>query len=145
MMDHAIHDVSKTVGPQAALIYAMVTTSAADRDISDTELRMMTDIVRTLPIFKGFSADALAGVAQTCGEILATDEGLETILEIINGALPQKLRETAYALAVDIVACDGDVHQEELRMLEILRHGLEVDRLVAAAIERGARARFAHL
>ena len=39
------------------------------------------------------------------------------------------------------VAADGDASQEELRMLEMIRFRLDVDRLTAAAIERGARAR----
>ena len=57
--------------------------------------------------------------------------------------LPQRLRPTAYAIACDVVAADGEATQEELRYLEILRHELEVDRLTAAAIERGAAARYA--
>ena len=32
--------------------------------------------------------------------------------------------------------------QEELRLLELLRHGLDIERLAAAAIERAARARY---
>jgi hypothetical protein len=32
-----------------------------------------------------------------------------------------------------------------MRLLEILRHHLNIDRLIAAAIERGVRARYAHL
>ena len=42
-------------------------------------------------------------------------------------------------MACDIVAVDGEARQEELRWLEMLRHGLEVERLHAAAIERGYR------
>jgi tellurite resistance protein len=59
--------------------------------------------------------------------------------------LPKKLRETAYAVACDIAAADGHTTQEELRMLEMLRHSLDIDRLSAAAIERGARARYMRL
>ncbi|MGZ9035000.1 MAG: tellurite resistance TerB family protein, partial [Rhodospirillales bacterium] len=61
----------------------------------------------------------------------------------IEAALPAKLRETAYALACDVAAADGRVDREELRMLEIIRDRLAVDRLVAVAIERAAGARFA--
>ena len=53
-----------------------------------------------------------------------------------------RLRETAYALACDVVASDGEASQDELRFLELLRDGLVIDRLVAVAIERGARAHF---
>ena len=61
---------------------------------------------------------------------------------MIDEALPERLRETAYALAVDVVAADGVASQEELRLLEIFRHTVKVGRLEAAAIERGAAARF---
>ncbi len=52
------------------------------------------------------------------------------------------MRETAYAVACDIAAADGKVSEEETRLLEMIRDGLEIDRLVAVAIERGARAHF---
>ena len=42
-------------------------------------------------------------------------------------------------------AADAAATQEELRVLELIRHRLEVDRLSAAAIERGARARHARV
>jgi len=34
------------------------------------------------------------------------------------------------------------MNQEKLRVLELIRHSLEIDRLVSAALERGARARY---
>ena len=63
------------------------------------------------------------------------------VLQVIREALPQKLRETGYAVACEIVVADGTANQEELRLLEMLGHSLGIDRLAAAAIERGARAR----
>ena len=61
---------------------------------------------------------------------------------MIKSALPAKLRETAYAIACDLVASDGEASQEELRVLELLRDRLNIEQLIAAAIERSARARF---
>ena len=52
------------------------------------------------------------------------------------------LRETAYLLACDVAAADGDATEEELVFLQQLRIALEIDRLVAGAIERAARARY---
>ena len=60
---------------------------------------------------------------------------------MIKAALPQKLCETAYALACDVAAADSTVTQEEARLLDLLRYELKIGKLVAAAIERGARAR----
>jgi hypothetical protein len=55
--------------------------------------------------------------------------------------LPKKLRETAYALALEVAAADLDVKPEEMRFLDMLRDSLELDKLTTAAIERGIRAR----
>ncbi len=127
----------------AALIYTMVLVSAADRNMTDAELRTIGEIVNYLPIFKDFDADMLPRVAADCAEILNSDDGLDNALQVIKGALPRKLAETAYALACDVAAADGEVKQEEIRLLEMIRHNLDIDRLAGAAIERGARARHA--
>ena len=74
--------------------------------------------------------------------MLSRDDGLEEAFAEIKEVLPANLRETAYALACDVAAADGEAAQEELRVLEMMRHRLNIDRLIAAGIERGARARF---
>ena len=125
----------------SALIYAMVLASAADREMTDAELRRIGQIVDRLPVFDGFDTDGLAARAAECAELLNAEDGLEAVIEAIRGALPQKLHETAYAVACEIVVADGRVAQEELRLLEMLAQSLPIDRLAAAAIERGARAR----
>lgn len=125
----------------SALIYSMVLASAADREMTDTELRRIGQIVDRLPVFQDFDTDSLAARAAECAELLNAEDGLEAVLEAIHGALPQKLHETAYAVACEIVVADGKVAQEELRLLEMLAQSLPIDRLTAAAIERGARAR----
>ncbi|WP_119679689.1 tellurite resistance TerB family protein [Indioceanicola profundi] len=126
-----------------ALIYTMVTVSASDGDMTDPELKTISENVRYLPAFRGFKLNELTDVAQECTELLSDEDGLDKIIGMIKQSLPPRLRETAYALACEVVAADGTATQEELRMLELLRHGLDVDRLTAAALERGARARYA--
>ena len=131
--------------PHGALIYTMVIVSAAERDLPDSELQMIGDIIGQLPVFHDFDQKALAKLLNGCTKALAREDGLETTLAEIGAALPPKLHETAYAIACDLVAADGEASQEELRILELIRHRLNVDRLTAAAIERGARARFQRL
>ncbi len=133
------------IDQQSALIYTMVLVSAADSDMTDAELGMIGDIVRHLPAFEGFNVNELPNVAGMCVDLLSGENGLDHTLQVITDVLPARLRETAYALACDIVAADGEASQEELRLLELLRHRFEMERLVAAAIERGARARFAYI
>jgi tellurite resistance protein len=125
-----------------ALIYMMVIVSAADSEMPDAELRIIGDIVGDLPIFRDFDRNELPRVLNDCTDLLGRENGLEETLKAIKAALPAKLRETAYAIACDLAAADGEATQEELRILELIRHRLNLERLIAAAIERGARARF---
>ena len=125
-----------------ALIYTMVIVSAADSELPDAELRIIGDIVDDLPVFRDFDQSELPRVLNDCTELMSRENGLEETLKALKGALPAKLRETAYAIACDLVASDGEASQEELRIIELIRHRLNLERLVAAAIERGARARF---
>jgi tellurite resistance protein len=133
------------IGHHAALVYVMVMVSAADRNMTDAELQMIGEIVNFLPVFRDYDTALLPKTTAACAAMLDSDDGLDRALEAIRAALPPRLRETAYAVACDVAAADGEPHQEVMRLLEIMRHRLDIDRLVGAAIERGARARFTRL
>ncbi|MGB6085052.1 tellurite resistance TerB family protein [Parvibaculum sp.] len=130
-----------TISPENALIYIMMTMSAVDRAMSDNELRDIGNIVRTLPAFRNFNEERLIPVARECAAILQEEGGLDAVFGLVKDALPYHLRETGYALAVEIAAADLSVGAEEMRLLQLLRETLDIDKLTAAAIERGARAR----
>jgi len=134
--------MTQNVSPQEALIYVMVTLSAADASMSDSELRGIGDVVRTLPAFRKFNHDDILLVAQAASRILAGEDGLERMLNTVADALPAKLHDTAYAMAVEVAASDLNVNQEELRFLQMLRDRLGLDKLTIAAIERSAQARY---
>ena len=135
----------KLLSPQDALVAVMVTTSAADADISASELLSIDRMIRALPAFDGYDEDRLQRIGRTVMDLLSEEDGLEAILGLVREALPPELKETAYALACDVVAAEGVAKMAELRWLEMLRHELGVGRLASAAIERGARARYARL
>ena len=125
-----------------ALIYTMVLVSAADREMPDRELESMGDMVAHLPVFRDFDRHDLTKVGAACAHLLSEEDGLDKTMAEITAALPRKLHETAYALACDVAAADGKVGPEEARVLELIRYHLDIGRLPAAAIERGARARY---
>lgn len=130
------------IDPQAALIYIMVMVSAADSEMADAELQIIGDIVNHLPVFAGYDQKRLTQDLRACATMLGRDAGLEEALKTVKTTVPPKLRETAYAIACDVAAAGGEVSQETQRLVDLLRLRLGIDRLVAAAIERGARARF---
>lgn len=133
--------MSASIDHHDALIYTMVMVSAAEGRMSDAELEVMTRIVRSLPVFRDFDHSRINALGAACAELLKREDGLDVALGMIKAALPKPLRETAYALALEVIAADERVSQDELRLLEMIRDRLKIERLVAAGIERGAQAR----
>lgn len=131
--------------PHEALIYIMVTTSAADSAMTNNELASISNIVARYPAFRGFEQERLDALAAECYSRLEADNGLEQILDMAHAALPKKLYDTAYALAVEVAATDLDINQEELLFLQMMRDRWELDDLTIAALERSARIRFRKL
>jgi tellurite resistance protein len=126
---------------QDALVAIMVTVSVSDEAIRTSELVAIERQVNHLPIFANYSFDNVKEVSQTVYRMMSEEDGLDTLFAMVREALPERLHETAYALACDVAAADGALGQSELRLLEEVRDELTIDRLHAAAIERGARAR----
>lgn len=139
-----MEDATPSLSPQDSLVALMITVSAADSAIRTSELLAIEQVVNHLPVFAGFDPDRIKLVSQTVFDLLEEEDGLDALFGLIRDALPERLVETAYVLACDIAASDGSLTQSELRLLEEVRHELNIDRLHAAAIERGARARFMH-
>ena len=104
----------KKLDHHSALIHTMVLVSAAEGRMSDRELETMGRLVRDLPVFRDFDPERIVEVGNDCAELLTREDGLDVAAAQIHDALPAPLRETAYAL----------------------------DRLTAAAIERGVQARY---
>ena len=128
--------------PQEALVCAMVLMAASDRNMTDAEVGMMSRLVQELPVFADFHAGEIETVTDTVAKLLGRADGLDQAMALLRDALPMRLRETAYLLACEVCAADGEATQEELHFLQDLRIGLDMDRLIAGAIERAAKARF---
>jgi tellurite resistance protein len=134
--------MSGTISNEQALIYVMVMMSGVEGKMKPEELAEIDILVRSLPVFKHFDRTRLPNVAQECGDMLQVKDGMSTVLELVSDQLPPRLRETAYAVAVEVAAVDLAVGKEELRFLAILRDALGLDKLVTAALERSAIARY---
>lgn len=127
---------------QDALVMLMVMVSASDRAMKDEELVKMGEIVSSFPVFDGYSHERLVATSETASLALSEDGGMQSVIEAIAQAIPEKLRDTAYACGVEVAAADLSLRQEELRVLQLLRDALNLDKLTVAALERSAMARY---
>ncbi|WP_298804814.1 tellurite resistance TerB family protein [uncultured Lentibacter sp.] len=137
MPDSLPHPMS----PQDCLVAVMIAVSASDEDIRTAELIKIENAVNMLPVFAAYDIDRMNRTAQLVFDLFAQEDGLDALFGLVRDNLPEVLFETAYALACDVAAADGTLAETELRLLEEIRYELSLDRLHAAAIERGARAR----
>ncbi len=141
-----------TLNAPEAVVLTMVLVAAADNGMTDREIGIMAVQVQTLPAFEGFTTAQLNIVTEAAVQLLKDEEGLIHAGRLIRNALSPKLRETAYALACEVIA--GGVRDSDkgigpatsrgqaFDMLEFVRRELGLDTLIAAAIERGIRARY---
>ncbi|HEY0104775.1 MAG TPA: tellurite resistance TerB family protein [Rhizomicrobium sp.] len=131
-----------TISHHTALIYVMVVISASDGSMSEKELKIIGELTRSLPSFEGFDHGRLLAVCQECAQILQEPDGIDAVLGLVRDGLPDVLHETAYWVALEVALADRRIALEEVRMLDTLRRQLDIDKLTAAAIERGARAKY---
>lgn len=127
--------------PEDTLIAIMIAFSASDETIRTSELVTIERMVNHLPVFADYDIERIKEVSNTVFDVLAEEEGLDILWAAVRTTLPERLFDTAYAMACDVAAADGRAREGELRLLEDMRYELEIDRLLAAAIEAGARAR----
>ena len=131
-----------TLSPQDALVLVMLAVSAADETIRTAELVQIANLVENLPVFATYEQERLSEMGTMVMDLFASEDGLDRLFDLVRQYLPGRLWETAYALACDVAAADGRISEPEAQMLDEIREELQIDRLHAAAIERGARARF---
>ena len=135
------NEASPLLSIEDSLVAIMIAEGLSDETISGRELLSISRIVDHLPIFQDYDKSRVEIIAQIVFDLFEEEDGLDALFGLVKHALPENLFETAYALACDVAACDGRLLEVELQMLKEIRYELNIDRLHAAAIERGARAR----
>jgi tellurite resistance protein len=140
-----VPDLPHSLTPEDCLVAIMIAVSFSDEQVRTSELVAIERTVNHLPVFASYDVDRIRVISQTVNDLFSEEEGLDALFGLVRENLPDRLWETAYAMACDIAAADGYIRETELRLLEEIRYELQIDRLHAAAIERGARARHLRL
>ncbi len=114
----------------AGIIIAAV---ASDQTLSDEELKFMPVMFSRMRLFHGWSAEQYDDLFDTLFQVLK-HQGFAAFLNICISGLPEKLRQTAFAVAVDIVLADSTVNREEKDFLYELQKKLGLDTKLATKI-----------
>ena len=96
--------------PCDALVAVMVAMLASDQTYRTSELVAIQRSVDHAPVFAEYDADRIRAISQTVMTLFEDEEGIDALFGLVRAALPEKLYETAYALACDVGAADGRLY-----------------------------------
>ncbi|MBD1914563.1 MULTISPECIES: tellurite resistance TerB family protein [Cyanophyceae] len=122
-----------SMGTAEALASIALVAIAADGYLADQEGQDMTMLLSRMALFSSYSKDAVHHLFDLLLTRLKT-EGPVVMVDQAKAVLPQDLRETAFALATDLVLSDRTVTPQEQAFLEDLYRILEIPSSLAQQI-----------
>ncbi|MBE9156180.1 tellurite resistance TerB family protein [Nodosilinea sp. LEGE 06152] len=121
------------MGPAEALASIALVAIAADGYLAEREGQDMTMLLSRMALFSSYSSEALHRLFDAL-LIRLKQEGPGTLVNQAKGVLPPDLRETAFAIATDLVLSDRTVTPQEQSFLEDLYVILEIPKAMAQQI-----------
>lgn len=108
---------------QEAFAAVMLAVSAADGNVSDEEVEDVVGRFTRMRLFSDMGTSQLTAMTGRLFRLLKKG-GSEELIRRGAPVLPHDLRETAFAVAVDMAFSDGSVEEEEKRLIERLQQEL---------------------
>ena len=124
---------SDAFSKQEAFLGIALATSAADGNIDESEAKGIFAYLLQMKMFDGYTERQLSEIFDKLVKVLQ-NEGVGGLVAIAKSSLPEELRETAFACAVDIALADGVIEDSEKALLEELQQVLEVSDEVGGKI-----------
>lgn len=114
-----------TLGPAEAFAAIALIAVAADGYMTDSEAQAISTTLSRMQLFRSYPGDVMRKMIDRLLGILQR-EGIEVLFNAAITTLPDELKETSFAVATDIVLADGEVTEEEEKLLNDLYRALEI-------------------
>ncbi|MBD2043472.1 tellurite resistance TerB family protein [Microcoleus sp. FACHB-672] len=108
-----------------ALAAIAVAAIAADGYLLEEERQSIFSVMSNLQVFKKYSSRQRLKLLEKLFDLLR-QKGAPTLVDSAKDALPPKLRETAFAVAINMVIADGTIVESEREFLRQLEQVLEI-------------------
>ena len=112
-----------------------VGAAAIDGKISDVEIENIVTYLRRMKLYKQYSTEQFVKLFDKVLGVLKY-HGAVTLIQAASKVLSPPLRETAYAMAVDVTLSDGVLKEREDKLLRSLRQDLNLSEELAKTIIR---------
>jgi hypothetical protein len=109
-----------------AMAAILITSVSVDGVLGVDESSRIQHVMSTSRLSKTASGTEGAGSVERAVTLLQ-EHGLDSVLAACGEALPPELHATAFAIAVDVVLCDGRIETREKAYIDRLQAALDVD------------------
>lgn len=136
LFDDVLSEVSsgsRALSKAEAFAGVLLSAVAADGHISDEEATGLNVVTARMKLFQNVPPDKFGRMMDRLLGILKRD-GVDALLEQAAEALPEELRETAFANCCNLVLADGGIEEEEKKFLSTLQRHLGIERDEALTI-----------
>lgn len=121
-----IEAIADSLSPAEAFAAITVIAISSDGYLATEELDTLTMSLARMHLFRSMSAEEMRRLHNKLFDLMRS-LGADRLLEKAKIGLPVELRESAFAIATDLVLSDGLISQEETAFLNALHHALEID------------------
>ncbi|NMG19042.1 tellurite resistance TerB family protein [Brasilonema bromeliae] len=125
--------VQEALSQAEAIAAIALAATASDGNLSDEQARGILSVLSSMKLFRYYSNDEINRMFEKLLNILRW-EGINALFHSAKESLPYDLRETAFAIATDLVLADGVSPQEELEFLNDLSQDLGISGYIAIQI-----------
>ena len=124
---------AEPLNAQEAFAGIALAMAGADGSIAESEWEGIVNYIRRLRLYDNYSGPAFDKMFDKIFRILR-NEGPSALVSASVAGLPEDLKLTAFACAVDIALADGVVEEEEKQVINQLAEALQISEQIAVRI-----------
>jgi len=126
---------------EICILQLLYLTALSDGELAPIELESIKAKLVTYPLLKTISSNRREKVLS---DLLGTlkDKSTDDLLDEINQGIPSNLKETAYALALEVCAKDLDMHKSELVFMKKVAKIFNLDKEIVNALRKSVNVRY---
>ena len=124
---------AEPLNAQEAFAGIALAMAGADGSIAESEWEGIVNYIRRLRLYDNYSGPAFDKMFDKIFRILR-NEGPSALVSASVTGLPEDLKLTAFACAVDIALADGVVEEEEKQVINQLAEALQISEQIAVQI-----------
>ncbi len=126
---------------EEAILRLMYLAALSDGELCDIELKSIETKLVTYPLLRNITTNKSRKIIS---DLLGTLQNRSTkdILKEINEIIPDKLKKTAYAFALEVCAKDLVLHKNEINFLNDLAKIFNIDNETAEALRKSIDVRY---